>query len=162
MNYSTGHGRRQQKWRRTAALFASVLTISAFCLGSSAIGGEGDDRGIGGGMPFGGGGDGDWGIGHGNPFGGEGDGHGGVGHGTEIIGSGRENGHGETRVVETVVGAAGGIAQLVVAGVGGEERAIAPDELVAGTGAGGAGVEVVGGDLGLSLRCGGSEEANRG
>jgi phospholipase C len=43
MSNSTDRGRHSKNWRRTAALFASVLTIWVFCLGSSAIGGEGDD-----------------------------------------------------------------------------------------------------------------------
>ena len=43
MSNSTDRGRRGKNRRRTAALFASVLATSGFCLGSSAIGGEGDD-----------------------------------------------------------------------------------------------------------------------
>src|SRR5581483_7970555 len=49
MSNSTDHGRHSKNWRRSAGLFASVVTTSALCLGSAAIGGE-DDAAVTGGI----------------------------------------------------------------------------------------------------------------
>ena len=49
MSDSTDHGRHSKNWRRRAGLFASVITTSALCLGSAAIGGE-DDAAVAGGI----------------------------------------------------------------------------------------------------------------